>query len=81
MWGRNSGIEVKLTIDEDGIQTQNPHTQTTLLWADIERVIETDLGLILVATSGGQQYLSKSLFPAELISEIVARNGDSHSLQ
>jgi len=81
MWGRSADSEVNLTVDEDGIQTQNPYTQTTLLWADIERVIETDLGLILVATSGGQQYLSKSLFPAELISEIVARNGDSHSLQ
>ena len=76
MWGRSSGSEVKLTIDEDGIQTQNPYTQTALLWADIERVIETDLGLILVAKSGGQQYLSKSLFSAELISKIVARNKD-----
>jgi len=76
MWGRGAGSEVKLTIDEDGIQTQNSDTQTALLWADIERVIETDLGLILVAKSGGQQYLSKSLFSAELISEIVARNKD-----
>jgi len=76
MWGRSSGIEVKLTIDEGGIQTQNPYTQTALLWADIERVIETDLGLILVAKSGAQQYLSKSLFSAELISAIVARIKD-----
>jgi len=76
MWGRGAGSEVKLTIDEDGIQTQNSDTQTALLWADIERVIETDLGLILVAKYGGQQYLSKSLFSAELISEIVARNKD-----
>jgi len=74
MWGKSSGSEVKLTIDEDGIQTQNLYTQTALLWADIERVIETDLGLILVAKSGGQQYLSKSLFPAELIGEIIAMN-------
>ena len=74
MWGRSANSEVKLTIDVDGIQTQNPSTQTSLLWADVERVIETDLGLILVAKSGGQQYLSKSLFSAELISEITARN-------
>ncbi|MFT5100101.1 MAG: hypothetical protein ACI9HY_002227 [Planctomycetaceae bacterium] len=76
MWGRDKDSDVELTIDEDGIRTQNSHTQTALLWADIERVIETDLGLILVAKSGGQQYLSKSLFSAELISEIVARNSD-----
>jgi hypothetical protein len=71
MWGRSADIDVELTLDENGIQTQNPYTQAVLLWADIEHVIETDLGLILVAKSGGQQYLSKSLFPAELIGEIV----------
>ena len=76
MWGRGADSEVQLTIDEHRIQTQNVYTQTALLWADIERVIETDLGLILVAKSGGQQYLSKSLFSAELVSEIVARSKD-----
>ena len=76
MLGRSADSEVKLSIDEDGIQTQSPYAQTALLWADIERVIETDLGLILADKSGGQQYLSNSLFSAELISEIVARNKD-----
>jgi hypothetical protein len=73
MWGKSAGCEVKLNINEDGVQTQNPYTKTVLLWADIKRVIETDLGLILVAKSGGQQYLSKALFSAELIGDIVAR--------
>ena len=73
MWGKSAGCEVKLNINEDGVQTQNPYTKTVLLWADIKRVIETDLGLILVAKSGGQQYLSKTLFSAELIGDIVAR--------
>ena len=71
MWGRSAGREVKLTIDEDGIQTQNPFTETRLLWAEVDRVIETELGLILVAKSGERQYLSKSLFPADLIRQIV----------
>ncbi|WP_372777385.1 YcxB family protein [Litorivivens sp.] len=75
-WGRSFNTQVKLTIDERGIQTQNPYTQTSLLWADIERVIETDLGLILVAKQGQQQYLSKSLFSGEMISEMVARSRD-----
>jgi hypothetical protein len=74
MWGESSDSEVKLTIDENGIRTQNPYTQTTLLWADVESLIETDLGLIFVAKYGGQQYLSKSLFSVELISEMVALN-------
>lgn len=72
-WGRSNDSEVTLTIDAEGVQTKNAHTHTTLLWADIERVIETDLGLILVAISGSQQYLSKSLFPAEGVSDIVAK--------
>ncbi|MGY5450939.1 YcxB family protein [Agarivorans sp. MS3-6] len=74
MWGRSADSEVKLSIDAEGVKTQNPYTQTTLLWADVERVIDTELGLILVAKSGAQQYLSKSLFSPELISEILAYN-------
>ena len=78
MWGKGAGSEVKLTVDENGIQTQSAHTQTVLLWPDIERVIETDLGLILVAKSGGRQYLSKSLFTADLVNEIIAKaNGEA----
>lgn len=76
MWGRSADSVVKLTVDVDGIETKNPYTQTSLLWVDIARVIETDLGLILVTKSGGQQYLSKSLFSAELISKIIATNND-----
>ncbi|WNZ57361.1 YcxB family protein [Microbulbifer sp. MKSA007] len=78
MLGKSAGSEVKLTIDKDGIQTQNPYTITALSWADIERIIETDLGLMLVAKSGGQQYLSKSLLPAELINEIVTKIKGKH---
>ena len=73
MMARSANTEVTLTIDEVGIKTESKHTQTTLSWADIERVIETDLGLILVTKSGAQQYLSKSLFTAELVNEIVVR--------
>lgn len=74
MWGKSSNTEIKLTIDDTGIQTQNPYTKTSLLWADIDNVIETDLGLIIVAKSSGQQYLSKSLFTPEIISHIKAFN-------
>ena len=75
-WGRSNDSEVTLTIDEGGVQTQSAHTQTALQWADIDRVIETELGLILVTKAGGQQYLSKSLFSAEWISKIIARNNE-----
>lgn len=71
MWGASANSEVTLTIDDQGIQTQSPFAQTALLWPDIERVIETDLGHILVDKTGAQQYLSKSLMPAGLIDELV----------
>jgi hypothetical protein len=72
MLGKSADSKVTLTITDSEIQTHSPYAQTTLLWVDIERVIETDLGLILVAKSGGQQYLSKSLFPTELTNDIIA---------
>ncbi len=74
MWGKSAGSEVELTMDETGIRTQSPYAQTTLLWENIERIIETDLGLILVAKSGGQQYLSKMLFSDTLIADIFAKS-------
>ena len=73
MWGKSAGSEVTVTVDEHGITTQSEHTQTALLWSDIQDVIETELGLIIVAKSGGRHYLSKSLFTEDLVSEIVTR--------
>ncbi|MCQ3829381.1 YcxB family protein [Microbulbifer elongatus] len=72
MWGKSAGSEVTVIVDERGITTQSEHTQTALLWSDIHDVIETELGLIIVAKSGGRHYLSKSLFTEDLVSEIVA---------
>ena len=72
IWGRSGNTEIKLSIDDEAIHTQNPFTETTLLWKDVDGIIETDLGLILVAKSGGQQYLSKSLFSDEIIRSIYS---------
>lgn len=72
MWGASANSEVTLTIDDEGVRTKSPFSQTALLWSDIERVIETDLGYILVDRAGAQQYLSKSLLPAAVVNELVA---------
>lgn len=74
MWGKSAGSEVELTIDETGIRTQSPYAQTALLWKDIERIIETELGLILVTKSGSQQYLSKVLLPEGLVGAVIAQS-------
>lgn len=73
LWGNTANQEVKLTIDNDGVTAKNSNSTTTLLWVDIERIIETELGLILVAKAGRQQYLSKSLFSDDFIRDILAK--------
>ncbi|WP_406608699.1 YcxB family protein [Agarivorans sp. JK6] len=73
MWGRSANSEIKLSINNEGIETQNPYTKTSQAWDNVETVIETELGIILVAKTGGRQYLSKSLFPEELVAEIIVK--------
>ena len=72
MLSRSADSKVTLTLCDTEIRTNSPYAQTTLLWVDVDHVIETDLGLILVAKSGSQQYLSKSLFSTKLINDIIA---------
>ncbi len=74
LWGKGKGYEIKLTIDENGIKTENPKTTTAFMWKNVDRVIETELGVILVIEDGTTQYLSKSLFPAQIVDEILALN-------
>jgi hypothetical protein len=76
MWGASANSEVTLTIDDEGIRTQSSFVQTSLLWIDIEGVIETNLGHLLVDKAGAQQYLSKSLMPAGLMDDMVALHGE-----
>ena len=72
MWGASANSEVTLTIDDEGIRTLSPFSQTAISWLDIGQVIETDLGFILEDKAGARQYLSKSLLPAAVIDKLVA---------
>jgi hypothetical protein len=60
-WGKNNELDIQLTIDETGIQTKSSAVVNRLAWEEIDRVIETESGVILVLSHGGQQYLSKSV--------------------
>ncbi|MCA0894832.1 YcxB family protein [Microbulbifer agarilyticus] len=73
MLGKSANSKVTLTIDDERITTQSDHAHTTLLWSDIEQVVDTELGLILITKSSGQHYLSKSLFPDGLVEKIKDR--------
>jgi len=74
MWGSSANSVVTLIVDDHGIQTESMHSQTRLEWSDIKQIIETELGLILVTQSGGQQYLSKSVFSTEMIDTLMLVN-------
>ncbi len=69
-WGKNNELEVTFTIDEERICTQSAFAQTSIKWDEIDRVIDTNRGVILVTKSGEQQYLSKSLVPTEWLNRI-----------
>ena len=71
MWGASANSEVTLTIDDEGIRTTSPFAQTSLLWPDVKKVIETDLGHILVNRAGAQQYVSKSALPVGGLKTLV----------
>ena len=71
MLGRTGGQKVTLSLDEQGIETRSGSTTTNTSWADVSTVVETERGLILITSNGGQQYLSKSIFPEEVVLEIV----------
>lgn len=73
MWSRSANAQIDLSINDQTIETRNPFTETTLFWDDVSHVIETELGLILVAKTGGQQYLSKSLFSDDVVRDILAK--------
>ncbi len=70
-WGKNNELEINLTIDEKSIRTHSPAAESEVLWSDLDQVIETDRGVILVTQTGHQQYLSKSLLPEEWLAKLL----------
>ncbi|WP_434339619.1 YcxB family protein [Motilimonas cestriensis] len=73
MWSRSANGEVTIVLDEQGFSSKNPYTETTLLWQDIKKHIDTERGVILVANNGGQSYISKSVLTDEMIALIKER--------
>ena len=60
VWSKNSGNTVKLIIDEDGITTQSLYINNQLLWSDMNKLNETEKGLMLTFKNKAANYLSKS---------------------
>lgn len=58
--GKNAGSEITLTFDDRGIQSEAKFSTGTVLWAGIEKLIETPKGLLIWPQKGVYWYLPKS---------------------
>ena len=73
MWSRNSNNTITLIIDEQGVKIQSLYNNNQFLWSDINEVIETHDGLMLVLNNSGQNYLSKATLDEECINFIKSK--------
>ena len=73
VWSKNSGSNIKLTIDEKGINTKSLYINTQLLWKDVSRLDETEKGIMLTLNNGGSNYLSKNSISQDAIYFIKAQ--------
>jgi hypothetical protein len=73
MLSKASNSEVKLTIDEQGILTESFHINNRILWADVTRVTETELGFLIYFSLGktamGKDIASKSYISKSCLSD------------
>jgi len=83
MLSKASNSEVKLTIDEQGILTESFHINNRILWADVTRVTETELGFLIYFSLGktamgkdiaSKSYISKSCLSDDAITFINQKN-------
>lgn len=74
---RSANCEVELSINEEGINSKSPYFESKQQWSDFKRIIDTDKGFILLASQGGQSYLSKSILSPEALEYMKLKLSDS----
>lgn len=60
MLSKASGSEVTLTIDDKGVHSKSFYNQQDILWCDVKKLQETELGFVLFFDNG-KSYLSKKV--------------------
>ncbi|WP_010386836.1 YcxB family protein [Pseudoalteromonas rubra] len=73
---RASGSKITLQIDAQGITATNPYKSYQILWSEVNKVAETQLGVVLVRASTNQ-YISKKALSAEALEFILSKK-NSH---
>lgn len=74
MLGKTANNQVQLIVDDDHIKTSSSGAETVLAWSSVDRVTETERGLILFDNQNRQQYLSKAILSAEVVEFALALN-------
>jgi len=64
MFTRAAGSQIKLTLSDTGISTENPLYQQHIDWSEISSIQETQRGFIIVHPRG-RSYLSKQALSTE----------------
>lgn len=72
LWGKTANAWVQLKLNDQGVQTSSMGNKTKLAWEQIQELIETEAGFILVEENGQQHYLSKSVFTDEMIHYLIS---------
>ena len=76
MLSKSSNSEVTVTIDEQGILSESFYHTGRILWQDITKLKESQLGFTIffnIDKSSGKSYLSKSCLSSEAQAYIVQK--------
>ena len=79
MLSRAAGNKVNLRIDDQGIFTDTPNNQQSLLWKDITQIRCTEKGFVVIHNNGSS-YLSRCGLDKYALALLVAKAKDSPSL-
>lgn len=71
---RASGGEVTLLINEQGIDIQSEYVNQRLAWPDIVAIKQTEKGLIVYPSAGGQSYITKHSLTDDVIVFMLSHN-------
>lgn len=72
MLSRAAGTKVNIRINDQGIFTDSPHYQQSMLWDDITDIKSTERGF-MISLDSGSSYLSRSGLDEEFLTLLAAR--------
>lgn len=72
MLSRSAGSKVNIRINDQGIFTDSPHHQQSILWSDVSEIKSTEKGFVIIHDSGSN-YLSRSGLDEDFLELLAAK--------